>query len=445
MWESLARAAADDAGSPGALTGLESLAGRLLPVVGVRRSLCRAPGRAPGCRARRQRPTRAWADRCRCDWLSEAAAAMAAGAARPGPRSWGARRWPPAATSPIRPGRTRPDEPTPVPHHHRPHRGRTRHLPGLPDLRPARHRPAGPPGPVRGGAPPSSAGCMAPMTEVAAADPEHAWFPVARDAADDLSTSARPTGWWPPRTPSCMTAIMDVDMAAAVLLATEERADALGVPGRPAGLPAGERVRPRSPPPWPPGPTCGGRRPWPAAMRVRPRARLPSTRSATSTSTPASPAPSRSAATPSGSRPTASSRSPEGSPTTVARAATTPPMPWPPWPSALRRDPDSLGLVTGIGMHMTSHAAGLWSTRPGATRAGADHRRRDDLPTVPVAADADGPATVLTFSTIHSRQGPEWTALICDLPDGSRSYARLDEPPPDGRRPGRPDGHRDHR
>jgi hypothetical protein len=37
---------------------------------------------------------------------------------------------------------------------------------------------------------------------------------------------------------------------------------------------------------------------------------------------------------------------------------------------------------------------------------------------------------VVTFSTVHSRQGPEWTALICELRDGSRSYARLEEPAP---------------
>ena len=92
---------------------------------------------------------------------------------------------------------------------------------------------------------------------------------------------------------------------------------------------------------------------------------------------------------------------------------------------ALRRDPGSAGLVSGIGMHMTSHSASLWSSRPGAyvpsEPAGA-------LPTVPVATEAEGPGTVLAFSTVHSRQGPESTALICDLPDGSRTYARLDEP-----------------
>ena len=41
------------------------------------------------------------------------------------------------------------------------------------------------------------------------------------------------------------------------------------------------------------------------------------------------------------------------------------------------------------------------------------------------------PGRVATFSTIYGREGPEWTALICDLPDGSRCYARLEEPSAD--------------
>ena len=93
----------------------------------------------------------------------------------------------------------------------------------------------------------------------------------------------------------------------------------------------------------------------------------------------------------------------------------------------LRHDPGAAGLVSGIGMHMTSHSASLWSTRPGAF---VPPESAADLPTVPVATEAEGPARVLTFSTVHTRQGPEWTALICDLPDGSRSYARLDVPVP---------------
>jgi len=40
------------------------------------------------------------------------------------------------------------------------------------------------------------------------------------------------------------------------------------------------------------------------------------------------------------------------------------------------------------------------------------------------------PAKVVSFSTVYNRQGPEWTALICSLPDGSRTYARLEDPAP---------------
>ena len=94
---------------------------------------------------------------------------------------------------------------------------------------------------------------------------------------------------------------------------------------------------------------------------------------------------------------------------------------------ALRHDPGAAGLVSGIGMHMTSHSASLWSTRP---RTFVPPEPAAHLPTVPVATEAEGPGRVLTFSTVHTRQGPEWTALICDLPDGSRSYARLDVPVP---------------
>ncbi len=42
---------------------------------------------------------------------------------------------------------------------------------------------------------------LAPLSEVAAADPAHAWFPVAR-SAEEIITPSPPTGWSPPRTPS---------------------------------------------------------------------------------------------------------------------------------------------------------------------------------------------------------------------------------------------------
>jgi acetyl-CoA C-acetyltransferase len=108
----------------------------------------------------------------------------------------------------------------------------------------------------------------------------------------------------------------------------------------------------------------------------------------------------------------------------------------------LRQDPDSLGLVTGVGMHMTSHSAALLSTRPGppgptaataataaiAATATTGPSATHPSPTVPLAHPADGTARVIAYSTVYSREGPEWTALIAELADGSRTYARLDEP-----------------
>src|SRR5262249_11740116 len=67
-----------------------------------------------------------------------------------------------------------------------------------------------------------------PFTELAAANP-NAWFRVAR-SADEIVTATpenRMVGY--PYT-KYMVSIMDVDMAAAVMLASDEAADALGVP-----------------------------------------------------------------------------------------------------------------------------------------------------------------------------------------------------------------------
>jgi acetyl-CoA C-acetyltransferase len=70
---------------------------------------------------------------------------------------------------------------------------------------------------------------LAPLTKVAASQPRHAWFPTERSPEE--ITTASPTNRMvaTPYT-KLMTAIMDVDMAAAVILATEAKADALGVP-----------------------------------------------------------------------------------------------------------------------------------------------------------------------------------------------------------------------
>src|ERR1700684_3725619 len=66
------------------------------------------------------------------------------------------------------------------------------------------------------------------MTEWAAASP-HAWFPIARSPEEIATASADNRMVAYPYT-KLMTSIMDVDMASALLLASAEKADALGVP-----------------------------------------------------------------------------------------------------------------------------------------------------------------------------------------------------------------------
>ncbi len=97
----------------------------------------------------------------------------------------------------------------------------------------------------------------------------------------------------------------------------------------------------------------------------------------------------------------------------------------------LRSDPGSYGLVSGVGMHMTKHVYGLWSTEPGPLvppdPAALTEQVRADQEVVAITETAEGPATVATFSVLHGRDGsPEWAALVCDLDDGTRCYARLE-------------------
>ena len=96
----------------------------------------------------------------------------------------------------------------------------------------------------------------------------------------------------------------------------------------------------------------------------------------------------------------------------------------------LRDDPGSVGMVSGVGMHMTKHVYGLYSTKPAPVRlpdtAGVQgrldagsHRAIRDV--------ATGPATIAAYSVVHGRSGDaEWGVAVCDLPEGDRSYARME-------------------
>jgi acetyl-CoA C-acetyltransferase len=94
----------------------------------------------------------------------------------------------------------------------------------------------------------------------------------------------------------------------------------------------------------------------------------------------------------------------------------------------LRDDPGALGMVSGVGMHMTKHVFGVYSTEPGPAAP---------VPPGPVAVQPArairdtyaGPADVAAYSIVHGADGtPEWGVAVCDVPGGERCYARVADP-----------------
>jgi acetyl-CoA C-acetyltransferase len=105
----------------------------------------------------------------------------------------------------------------------------------------------------------------------------------------------------------------------------------------------------------------------------------------------------------------------------------------------LRSDPGSLGMVSGVGMHMHKHVFAAYSTTPGTLVPPDDPAvaAQATMAQTPVVDAYEGPATVSTYSVVHGRDGePEWAALICDLGStatdphagAGRCYARLTDP-----------------
>ena len=110
----------------------------------------------------------------------------------------------------------------------------------------------------------------------------------------------------------------------------------------------------------------------------------------------------------------------------------------------LRSDPGAYGMVSGVGMHMTKHAFGVYRSAPpgeavvarlaagGAEGAGLARSGAGTLEPRVRRAICDvysGDAVVAAYSVVHARGGePEWGLAVCDLPDCQRAYARVEEP-----------------
>jgi acetyl-CoA C-acetyltransferase len=271
---------------------------------------------------------------------------------------------------------------------------------------------------------------LAPLTQVAATNP-NAWFPVERTASEIIGAGPdnRMVGY--PYT-KYMVSIMDVDMAAALLLASHETADALGVP-------ADQRVYLRG---W-----CYATDPtyvaqhtemWrsPAmvgaaeeALRVAgigidDVAHLDLYSCFASSVNFARDAleigdDDARSLTVTGGLPYHGGAGSDYMSHSIATMA-----------EVVRRDPGSYGMVSGVGMHMTKHVYGVYSTEPGPVAPpdqGAVQARLDATGEVPIVDVYEGKATVAAYSVAHGRDGgPEWGVAVCDLPGGEgRAYAKL--------------------
>jgi acetyl-CoA C-acetyltransferase len=273
---------------------------------------------------------------------------------------------------------------------------------------------------------------MAPLTDIAARNPD-AWFPIAR-TADEIATPTadnRMVGY--PYT-KYMVAIMDVDMAAALVITSHERADALGVP-------PDQRVYLRG---W-----CYATDPVYVAEH-REMWRSPAMAAASSEALRCAGSQIDDVAHLDLYSCFASSlhfaRDALGiAPSDSRTLSVTGGLPYHGGPGSgymthsivqmareLRADPGSTGMVSGVGMNMTKHAFGVYSNRPGPVLRPDARRVQHALDadgTVGIADTWEGEADVAAYSVVHGRGGePEWALLVCDVGDGRRTYARSTAP-----------------
>jgi acetyl-CoA C-acetyltransferase len=267
---------------------------------------------------------------------------------------------------------------------------------------------------------------LAPMTSVAAKNP-YAWFPIERDVNELITATIdnRMVGY--PYT-KYMVSIMDVDMAAALLMTTHAKADALGVP-------ADQRVYLRG---------------WAYATDPAYVAEHADLSASAAMGAASSEALRRAGAgiddvahidlyscfassvnvaldalgltqddrrapfTVTGGLPFSGGAGSDYMTHSIAAMT-----------EVLREDPGALGLVSGVGMHMQKHCYALYSTTPGSIEAPGP---LPDQPRVAITDSHTGPATVATYTVAHGRDGGAQSGLfICDLPDGSRVYARSED------------------
>jgi len=96
--------------------------------------------------------------------------------------------------------------------------------------------------------------------------------------------------------------------------------------------------------------------------------------------------------------------------------------------SRLRSRGKGHGLVTANGLYLTKHSLGLYSTEPAENEwqmldSTALQAQIDELPTVSLAENPAGPATVETFTVAFSRNGPKTGIVVARNNRGERILA----------------------
>jgi acetyl-CoA C-acetyltransferase len=268
---------------------------------------------------------------------------------------------------------------------------------------------------------------FAPMTKVAAANP-YAWFPVER-SADELVTATSENRMVAYPYTKYVISVMDVDLAGALIIASHEAADRLGVP-------ADQRVYVRG---W-----CYATDPIYVAEHdptwASPAMKAAATETLRSgglgiddvahldlySCFPSSVAfaldalglgsdDSRAPFTVTGGLPFFGGAGSDYLTHSIATMV-----------DVLRAEPGAVGMCSGVGMHMTKHVFGAYSTTP--PTGGAPNPAGKLPPAAPqrqIVERCDEEVTIATYTVHHGRDGEPTDALVvCDVDETTRCYAK---------------------
>ncbi|MEL7155212.1 MAG: acetyl-CoA acetyltransferase [Actinomycetota bacterium] len=95
----------------------------------------------------------------------------------------------------------------------------------------------------------------------------------------------------------------------------------------------------------------------------------------------------------------------------------------------LRNDAGSVGLVSANGGFLTKHAIGLYATEPGPNpyRTEDVQETVDQVPSTPVEEDHAGPVTVEAYTVMHDADGAQAGLCALRTPGGGRTWGRVDD------------------